>query len=70
MYELDMKIYPLPGKMKTICKNAHFLQWSMIKPSEEPQMFDILKIYIEKILLMNGNKTKGQMCMQEQLLGV
>jgi len=43
----------------------------MIKPLEDPQMFDnMLKIYIEKVLLMNGNKTKGQMCMQEQWLGV
>lgn len=32
----------------------------MIKLLEEPLMFDILKIYIEKVLLMNGNKTRGQ----------
>lgn len=43
----------------------------MIKTLEEQQIFDnILKIYVEKLLLMNGNKTKGQMCMQEQWLDV
>jgi hypothetical protein len=43
----------------------------MIKPLEKPQMLDnILRTYIQKILLMNGNKTKGQICMQEQWLGV